>query len=117
MVWSGRFRTGSFPNLPCGWAKEKSDPAGISSLVGAARGSMEQKKGTVWGFSGFLGDFTPSFLKDGDVGVGRRHSVKKFLFRGVGQTFAIEGLYGEILKVSGPRGGASFGGNCGGEGG
>ena len=34
----------------------------------------------------------------------RRHSVKKFLFRGVGQTFAIEGLDDEILKVSGPRG-------------
>ena len=78
---------------------------------------MEQKKGTVWGFSGFLGDFAPSFLKDDDVSVRCCHSVKEFLFRGVGQTFTIEGLYGEILKVSEPRGGTSFGGNCGNEGG
>ena len=117
VVRSDGFRPGAFPSELGGRAQKEADSAGISSLLGNFWCSVEEEQGSIWGFSGLLRNFTPSFLKDNDVYARRRHSMKKFLFRGVGQTFAIEGLYDEILKISGPRGGASLRRDCGGEGG
>ena len=77
-------------------------------MLGGTRGPVEEEEGFVWGFSGFLGEISPGFLKDNNVYARRRHPVKKFLFQGVGQTFEIEGLDNKSLKVSGPWGGSSL---------